>query len=114
MKNRESGTNALHQEDLLTIPQAARRLPTRDHGRHVHPSTVWRWTKRGIRGVRLEIVKIGGSTYTSQEALQRFSDRLSRADSNQASNSTSAEPEIERQLRDAGIIADQTWEGQHG
>ena len=30
-------------------------------------------------GVRLESVKVGGSTYTSVEALQRFADRLSEA-----------------------------------
>jgi hypothetical protein len=32
---------------------------------------------RGVRGVRLEGVKVGGTTYTSVEALQRFAERLS-------------------------------------
>lgn len=33
----------------------------------------------GVRGVRLEAVTIGGTTYTSREAIQRFSERLSGA-----------------------------------
>jgi hypothetical protein len=28
--------------------------------------------QRGIKGVRLDAIRIGGTTYTSREALQRF------------------------------------------
>ena len=43
---------------------------------------MFRWILRGLRAkdgfvVRLEAVKIGGRLCTSQEALQRFFDRLS-------------------------------------
>ena len=34
----------------------------------------------GIRGVRLESLRIGGALHTSIEALQRFSDRLTPSD----------------------------------
>ena len=67
-------------EQLLTLPQAARVRPHGRLGRPTHPSTVYRWISRGARGgagvVRLEGVRIGGSWYTSREALQRFADRL--------------------------------------
>jgi len=44
----------------------------RPNGKRVHISAVYRWVQRGIKGVRLEAIRIGGTTYTSREALQRF------------------------------------------
>ena len=35
-------------------------------------SAIYRWMQRGIKGVRLDAIRIGGTTYTSREALQRF------------------------------------------
>ena len=67
----------LRQEQLIPIREVPRLLPARRTGRHVHISAVYRWMTRGIRGVRLEAAKVGGATYTSVEALQRFSERLS-------------------------------------
>jgi hypothetical protein len=58
-------------EHLLTLAAAARELPG-SSGRGVHPSTVWRWAQRGVRGVRLETILVGGVRYTSREALERF------------------------------------------
>lgn len=56
------------REHLLTINQAARRLPNQPH-----PSTVWRWVLTGLSGgAKLESVKIGGKRYTSVEAVDRF------------------------------------------
>ena len=67
-------------EQLLTLPQAARVRPHGRLGRPTHPSTVYRWISRGVRGVagvvKLEGVRIGGSWYTSREALQRFAEAL--------------------------------------
>ena len=39
--------------------------------------TLYRWSAKGIRGVRLETIRVGGSLCTSVQALQRFFDRLS-------------------------------------
>jgi hypothetical protein len=63
-------------ETLLTLSQAARLRPPGRAGRPTHPSTPYRWATRGIRGHRLEVVRLGGVTYTSREALQRFAERL--------------------------------------
>ena len=67
-------------EQLLTLPQAARVRPHGRLGRPTHPSTVYRWISRGARGVagvvKLEGVRLGGSWYTSREALQRFAEAL--------------------------------------
>lgn len=63
-------------ETLVLLRDVPRQLPLRPHGKRLHISGVYRWILRGVRGVVLESVRIGGSTYTSQEALQRFSERL--------------------------------------
>lgn len=60
------------REELIPIRLVPRRLPPRPSGRSVHVSAVYRWVQRGVRGVRLDAIRIGGTTYTSQEALQRF------------------------------------------
>jgi hypothetical protein len=54
-------------EDLLLFVEAARSLPGRPH-----ISTLHRWRLRGVRGVRLESVLIGGRRYTSLQALELF------------------------------------------
>lgn len=64
-------------ENLVPLRDVPRCLPPRPNGKRLHISAVYRWTLRGVRGVRLETVKIGGTTYTSREAIQRFSERLS-------------------------------------
>jgi len=58
-------------ETILSLAQAARSVPGRS-GCGVHAATIWRWMQRGIRGVRLETILIGGIRYTSQEALHSF------------------------------------------
>jgi len=57
----------LSTEHLLSLPEAASRLPGRPH-----ISTLHRWRQRGVRGVKLETLLLGGRRYTSREALKRF------------------------------------------
>lgn len=58
-------------EDIITLAAAASEIPGRS-GRGLNGCTIWRWHARGIRGIRLETLMIGGIRYTSREALQRF------------------------------------------
>jgi hypothetical protein len=69
-------------ETVLTLSEAAERLPRRRRGRQTHVSTLYRWTVSGCRGVLLEHTQIGATRATSLEALQRFFDRLSRGSAN--------------------------------
>lgn len=71
----------IRDEQLVAIAGVPELLPRRRSGRAIHLSTVYRWVQKGVRGVFLEVVHVGGSTYTSMEALQRFTDRLSLSDS---------------------------------
>ena len=73
---------AVFEENVVTLAEAAKRLPTVKAGKPPHVSTLYRWAQRGCRShdrrvVRLETIKVGGTTCTSLEALQRFFDRLS-------------------------------------
>jgi hypothetical protein len=58
--------------DVLSLAQAARLLPSLRGGRPVSPSTLWRWSSRGVRGVRLPITRIAGTACTTREALRKF------------------------------------------
>ena len=59
-------------DDLMPLAQAARSLPPLRSGRPVSPATVWRWAAHGLRGVRLEIIRIGGTACTTRSALRQF------------------------------------------
>ena len=58
----------LNFDGLMPLSEAARSLPGRPH-----VSTLHRWRIRGVQGVKLETVRIGGRRFTSLEALERFS-----------------------------------------
>lgn len=64
----------LSRETLIPIGKAPSLIAGRPH-----LSTVWRWLGRGCRGVVLESAKVGVKTFTSVEAVQRFSNALTSA-----------------------------------
>jgi Protein of unknown function (DUF1580) len=82
-------------------------IPRRRGGGKLHSSTVWRWALRGVRGVKLEVIRVGGTLCTSMEALQRFFDRLAgdpaKVGATTSSRSTSDQAEIERRLDTLGV-----------
>jgi hypothetical protein len=80
------------REQIRTLSQAAQELPGRPH-----VSTLWRWSRRGVRGVTLETVSIGGRRYTSREALGRFTAALS--DHHTASGPRPSTPDRARALQ---------------
>ena len=55
----------LISEQRLTLNQLA-------HREGVNPSTVWRWSRRGVRGISLETFSVGTRRYTTEEAFERF------------------------------------------
>jgi hypothetical protein len=66
-------------EELLTLAQAAKLLPRRRAGKKTSVTTLYRWTNKGCRGVRLEYLQCGASRCTSREALDRFFQALTVA-----------------------------------
>lgn len=68
----------VNDEDLLSLSGAAKKLPL-FNGKHVHPSTLWRWCITGVRGIQLEHVRVGARICTSVDAMSRFTNRLAEA-----------------------------------
>ena len=65
----------LIREPLISIRDAAASFPSIG-GRKQATSTVYRWCRHGINGIRLEYVRVGRSMATSRNALDRFLRRL--------------------------------------
>ncbi len=95
----------IHDEELVTLSGAAKRLPHGRAGKPVHVATLHRWASPGgLQGVRLETIKVGGIRYTSAEALERFIQLCSVDNARQEPQSTrqrkreiaTAEAELER------------------
>lgn len=61
-------------ENPLSLTEAAKVAPGRPH-----LATVWRWCQRGVRGVKLETIVVGGRRFTTTEALERFIARTTAA-----------------------------------
>ena len=68
----------VQKEELLRLHDVRRLqwFKGRNGGR-VDIGTLRRWAAKGVRGVVLESVRIGTTTYTSVEAAIRFIQRLS-------------------------------------
>ena len=97
----------VNAEHIVTFSQLARRLPRRRRDRPASVSTIHRWRSLGVRGVRLEAVRVGGAWVTSLEAYQRFCDALTnkcdeRAPDGRGENRPDND-QTERQLDDLGI-----------
>jgi hypothetical protein len=73
-------------EKLVTLTEATKLLP-RVGGKRVHVSTLWRWCRKGLRGVNLEYLRVGSRIATSHEAMKRFFEALTQLDENQVQSS---------------------------
>lgn len=101
-------------EQLLTLSQLAKRLPRHRNDRPVHPSTCHRWRSPGVRGIRLECVRIGGIWHTSWQSFQKFCERLTAIENGTPEPGPSASPRptdegdghqdrVEQELRKRGV-----------
>lgn len=59
----------LRAETLLTTAEAAEVVG-------VHHNTIGYWIRTGVHGVKLETVRIGFRVCTSEEALERFHEKM--------------------------------------
>lgn len=63
----------LQHESLIRLVDAARIVNPK---KPPHAASIHRWCSVGVRGTRLEIVRLGGVRWTSREAVRRFLDAL--------------------------------------
>jgi len=75
--SRRSGHDLHTRWQLVPMRDASKHLPSAGTGRN-STQRLLSLDHRGNRGVLLESVRIGGTTYTSLEALQRFACRFER------------------------------------
>ena len=61
---------------LDEIPRRVAWLAGTRPGKKLSFSTLWRWATKGIRGHRLEVLRVGGALCTSEAALKRFFAKL--------------------------------------
>lgn len=69
----------IDSEAVVSLTEATKIIPPRN-GRRVAISTLWRWCRKGINGVRLEYIRMGRNIVTSHEAIARFFETLAQAD----------------------------------
>lgn len=67
----------LKSETIVSFSEASNHLPRRRASKRPHPATLYRWASKGLHGIKLETIQVGGTLCTSIEALQRFFDSLS-------------------------------------
>lgn len=92
-------------EDLISLIEASKILPGRPH-----ISTLFRLASpRGLRGVRLETLLVGGRRWTSRQALARFvaastaAGEARRSNIKPAAPAASQDPEVDHALDQAGF-----------
>ena len=57
-----------HNKLLRPIPQQAERLT----GKRPSPATVWRWLRKGCRGVKLNALMLGGQWLCTEDDFREF------------------------------------------
>ncbi len=66
-------------ETLVTLIALARNFKSPRTGNTLHIASVRRWVRKGIAGVRLGTVHVGGTVYTSWEEFGRWRRAVSGA-----------------------------------
>lgn len=62
----------LDPDTFISLRSVPDLLPRHTNGRKVHMSAVYRWANKGVRGIRLQTVRVAGELYTSRAAVEDF------------------------------------------
>lgn len=66
-------------QEYMSLAEVVDRLPRSTRGKKQHISTVFRWCTSGVRGVRLEHIRLGKRIMITPEALERFGQAVADA-----------------------------------
>ncbi len=75
-------------------------------GKRLNLATVYRWRQRGIAGIYLETVLVGGKPFTSLSALNSFFQQSALAKQGKLSNATKQGIKRARLIRDRKLDAE--------
>ena len=84
-------------DDLRLLNDLLVSLPHRPS-----PPVVWRWMKKGVRGTRLQTLKIAGRLHTTETEFRRFV--LAIQAPNAAEITDEQHKVIDQRLSDAGYV----------
>jgi hypothetical protein len=73
--DRQNHRSIFATEHVVTFGDAPKFLP-RANGKRVNSAAIWRWARKGVKGIKLECWRLGGRFVTSIEAIERFSKAL--------------------------------------
>jgi hypothetical protein len=80
----------LENDDCIGLEEVIERLP-RFGGKRIHLSTVIRWIRVGLNGVKLDAAKLGARHVTTWPAVQRFLREQNEPKGQPSSNATTQE-----------------------
>jgi hypothetical protein len=99
---RKSPTLTNPESDLISLADAAKlvtkKFKGRRNGKPLHVSTIHRWITRGIGGVRLKAVRIGGTRAVTPAALDEFFSALAGDEATPPPTPTKATAANQRRL----------------
>src|SRR5947209_1680704 len=61
---------------VFPVFEVPENLPPLRAGKKLHKATPYRWARRGVAGIRLRTICVGGTLCTSAGWLREFCDRL--------------------------------------
>jgi hypothetical protein len=93
------------------ISEVPNRIPKTSRGQEVSIATVLRWSTKGLKGIRLETIRIGATRCTWDDALWRFFERISESESSRETGPVVAtiaqkhrrSEAVEKRLNEIGI-----------
>lgn len=93
-------------EKLLPVSYVRKHVFPKDaNGREPSPTTWWRWTHKGIAGVKMEIAYCGSRPMCSEAAVRRFIEAVTAA---KLSRQSPEQPNIikasDAELQAAGVL----------
>ncbi len=89
-------------ETYRRLSEQAKRLPNRPNA-----STCWRWHRVGVFGIKLEVLRVGGVTMCSDEALDRFLAAINEPRQSRQSSAPVKTPRSAKQRRESVRRAEQ-------
>lgn len=93
-----SATIAERFKDAIPINRCSDYIPG-----NPHCATVWRWATKGVRGIRLATVIVGGRRMVTPQALEEF---LQRLNADQPADPVETDADLKRRAKEAsGALA---------
>ena len=80
-------------ETVIPLTKVGDHIPPGRFGKRLHRATAFRWARYGLRGVKLETIRVGGRACTSLEALERFFALLTESAAPDNEDNQAAEPD---------------------